>query len=70
MRIECKATFLDGQRRFEAGDTVTVSDEDGARFIAQGWAVAPSDDALADPSDGATTLAVDNVTHKKGSRNG
>lgn len=38
MKIEALSTFLDGPRRFEAGDVVTVSDENGARFCAAGWA--------------------------------
>lgn len=38
MRIKCSVTFLEGTRRFEAGDVVTVPDDDGARFIRNGWA--------------------------------
>ena len=41
MRIKCLTTFLDGPRRFEAGDLVTVPDEDAARFFAHGWACEP-----------------------------
>lgn len=38
MRIQILTTFLDGRDRFEVGDIRTVSDADGARFLAAGWA--------------------------------
>lgn len=38
MKIEVTTTFLEGRDRFEAGDIRTVPDEDGARFVASGWA--------------------------------
>lgn len=38
MKIHCLTTFLDGRDRFEQGDTRTVDDADGARFVAAGWA--------------------------------
>ena len=63
MRIVCLTTFLDGTRRFEVGDTLTVSDADGQRFIDNGWAqAADSAGATAAPvaqaSKSAPTLAV------------
>lgn len=38
MKILCLTTFLDGAIRYEKDDQCTVSDEDGARFCAAGWA--------------------------------
>ena len=38
MKIECLTTFLDGTDTFEADDERTVSDDRGARFVANGWA--------------------------------
>lgn len=43
MKINCTTTFLDGKDRFEKDDMRTVSEEDGARFIKNGWAVAAGD---------------------------
>jgi hypothetical protein len=43
MKITCTTTFLDGRRRFENGDVVTVDDADAARFIEAGWAEAHGD---------------------------
>lgn len=39
MKINCTTTFKEGTDTFHEGDQRTVSDEDGARFIANGWAV-------------------------------
>lgn len=49
MKIIVTTTFLEGRERFEQGDHRTVSDEDGARFIANGWAVADGETAPTDP---------------------
>ncbi len=38
MKIQILNTFLDGRDRYEAGDIRTVPDDDGARFVAAGWA--------------------------------
>lgn len=38
MKIKVLNTFLDGRDRFEKDDVRTVSDEDGARFVGNGWA--------------------------------
>ena len=40
MRIKVLTTFLDGRDKFYVDDVRTVPDEDGARFINAGWAVA------------------------------
>jgi hypothetical protein len=61
MRIHCLTTFLDGTRRFEQDDKVTVSDEDGARFIKNGWAA--SEDGGVNPAPvGDVTLDVQDST--------
>jgi hypothetical protein len=71
MKIEALTTFLDGRDRFEAGDVRTVSDEDGARFCAAGWAkdisgTVPTGDA----ATGSADLAIHNATHNVGDSNG
>ena len=63
MKIEALTTFLDGRDRFELGDIRTVSDEDGARFCAEGWAkdisgTVPTGDA----TTGTADLAIHNST--------
>ena len=63
MKIEALTTFLDGRDRFELGDVRTVSDEDGARFCAAGWAkdisgAVPTGDA----ATGTADLAIHNST--------
>lgn len=62
MRIKCETTFLDGPRRFEAGDLVTVSDEDGARFVAAGWASTDGSEPAA-PAPSATDLNIQSGAH-------
>lgn len=63
MRIHCTTKFLDGRVQFEQDDICTVSDEDGARFIANGWAVREGGgDAPAQPSD-AVTLDIQSGSH-------
>ena len=61
MRIHCLTTFLDGTDRFEKDDHRTVDDERGARFVANGWAVAEGGEAVA-PASGDTSLDIQNVT--------
>ena len=63
MRIMCTTTFLDGVTRFEKDDICTVSDEDGARFVENGWATAEGG-AAGEPATGETTLAIHNVTQR------
>ncbi len=38
MRIQAIEQIKDGRREYQAGDIVTVSDEDGAYFVGNGWA--------------------------------
>lgn len=70
MKIVCLTTFLDGRDRYEEGDTRTVSDKDGQRFIKNGWASAegPTQAALpnTDPADLVVHNAASGVTDKKG----
>lgn len=61
MRIKCLMTFLDGSRRFEKDDSVTVDDADGARFCAHGWAVADGEQPVV-TATGETTLSVQSST--------
>jgi hypothetical protein len=61
MKINCTSTFIDGTTRYETGDVRTVSDADGARFCAFGWATditgaAPS----GEPAPGSADLAINN----------
>lgn len=39
MKIKILTTFKEGTGGYTEGDNVTVSDEDGQRFIDNGWAV-------------------------------
>lgn len=65
MKIHCLTTFLDGTRRFEAGDVCQVSDEDGARYVTHGWA-APHHLAEAEPVDLAIKNSVVGVADTSG----
>lgn len=60
MKITCTTTFKEGRETFHEGDTRTASNEDGARFIKNGWAVAAGDDAQPLPD----LPAVDMNIHK------
>jgi hypothetical protein len=60
MRIEIHTPFLDGRDRFEKDDIRTVPDEDGARFIAHGWASTVGGNAT-DAAQGETTLNIHNA---------
>ncbi len=62
MRIKCITTFIDGSRRFEKDDSVTVDDADGARFCGHGWAVADGEQAVVSNASAETTLAVQSST--------
>ena len=63
MKIEALTTFLDGRDRFEAGDIRSVSDVDGARFVAAGWAKDISGAiATGTVAAGATDLEIHNST--------
>ena len=64
MRIHCTTKFLDGRVQFEQDDICTVSDEDGARFIANGWAVAYGDTPVALDSRPEVTLNIQDVIQR------
>lgn len=70
MKITCTTTFKDGRETFHEDDTRTVSDEDGARFIANGWAVEAGDTPLALLAQPPADLSVDNAKHTTGDSNG
>lgn len=73
IKIECKAPFLHGRERFEQGDVRSVSEEDGAYFIAQGWAAEPGTELpipLPLATDGDASLVIDNVTQGQEASNG
>jgi hypothetical protein len=64
VRIHCTTTFLDGVTRFEKDDICTVSDEDGARFVENGWATAHGEADQPSDAQQHTTLAIHNVTQR------
>ena len=72
MKILCLTTFLDGRDRFEKDDVRSVPDEDGARFIAHGWAQEQGGEAVAAaaPATGETTLTIQNGTLGLGDNHG
>jgi hypothetical protein len=66
MKIECLTTFKDTDNgtpaTFHLGDVLTVSDEDGARFCAAGWAKDTSGQVpTAEPTGGASKLDIHNA---------
>lgn len=69
MKINCTTTFKEGRETFYEGDQRTVSDEDGARFIKNGWAVAAGDAPAALPDVPAVDLTVHSATHATGDSN-
>jgi hypothetical protein len=71
MKIQALCTFLDGPDRFEKDDQRTVSDEDGARFVANGWARDMAGQvATGGTVSGVTNLAVDGAVIGTGDSNG
>lgn len=70
MRIHCTTTFLAGPTRFEKDDICTVPDADGARFIANGWAVAEGDAPAVAGDAQAVSLDIHNTQHAQGARHG
>lgn len=72
MRITPLQTFLDGRDRYEAGDSRTVSDADGERFIKNGWAVESGTPAPEAPAAGVPPVAleVQNLVHPQGVSHG
>lgn len=70
MKITCTTSFKEGREAFHEGDQRTVSDEDGARFIANGWAVAAGDAPEPLPTIPAVDLSIAGATHATGDSNG
>lgn len=73
MRILCLTTFLDGVDRFEQGDSRTVDDARGARFVAAGWASdtsAATSAPVAGADAGAVNLDIQNALLGAGDSNG
>ena len=69
MRIEIKTTFLDGTDRFEQGDIRTVTDEQGTRFVANGWASDVGGEAVP-VAAGDVSLKIKKSTVRTGDSNG
>lgn len=70
MKIKCLTTFLDGSTRREKDDICTVPDEDGAYFVANGWAEDTAGEvATGAPAEGVTDIAIDNSTLALGDSN-
>lgn len=69
MRITCTTTFLHGRDRYEQGDTRTVSDEDGAYFISNGWAAEGGSDPVP-AAAGDVTLAIHDAAHDQEAKHG
>lgn len=71
MKIKCLMTFLDGAERFEKGDSRTVEDERGARFVANGWAEDESGRvATGDVIAGETDLSINHALMGQEDSNG
>ena len=62
MKINCTTTFKEGKETFHEGDQRTVSDEDGARFISNGWAAEVGAEAAPAPAAGPVSLDIHDST--------
>jgi hypothetical protein len=64
MKIEILQTFKDGALVYTADDKITVSDDDGVRFCANGWARdMAGDTATGTPDTSPKTLVVKSIKH-------
>lgn len=71
MKIKVLTTFLEGRDRFEKDDERTVSDEDGARFVENGWARDLAGVAQAgEPASGDLSLDIHDSTIGQEARHG
>ena len=70
MKIECLTTFLDGTDRFEMGDVRTVSDERGARLVANGWAKDTEGRVATGEATASVDLTINSSTIGTGDSNG
>lgn len=67
MKIHCLTTFKEGADTFHEGDERTVSDEDGARFIENGWATDVAGVVLpGTPQAGTVTIETHDATMSQG----
>lgn len=70
MQIECLTTFKDGKDIFHESDVRTVSDEDGARFVANGWAKDMAGRVAVGESQANASLDIQNSVIGLGDSNG
>lgn len=64
MRIKATQRFKDGRDTFEAGDEWTDTDERGAYFVKNGWAVeVGAPEVAVDPAPANVTLDVHSGAH-------
>jgi hypothetical protein len=59
MQIECLTTFKEGKETFHKDDVRTVSDEDGARFVANGWAKDRAGRVAGSPAESSGEASLD-----------
>lgn len=70
MKIKVITRFLDGTDSFEIDDQRTVSDERGAYFVKNGWAVDVAGNVASGQADAAVDLNIHNATTTLGDSNG
>lgn len=70
MKIKAISVFLDDTDRFEIDDQRTVSDERGAYFVANGWAIDMDGCVATGGSEVATDLNINNSGIALGDSNG
>lgn len=71
MKIKVLNTFLEGRERFEKDDVRTVSDEDGDRFVGNGWAEDISGLVATGAESGdAVDLNINSATHAQEATHG
>lgn len=70
MKIQATTRFLDGTDVFEIGDQRTVSDERGAYFVGNGWAVDLAGRVATGDTNESTDLNIHNSGLGLGDNNG
>ena len=70
MRIEILTTFKEGTETFHKDDVRTVSDDDGARFVANGWAKDVAGRVAVGESQANASLDIQNSVIGLGDSNG
>ena len=63
MKIVCDTDFKHGTDQFHQGDLRTVSNDDGAYFVSNGWAHELGGEAAASNSTVEATLDVQSNSH-------